>query len=153
MNRTDFGGPETPEPPKQSKPPTTITIEKCDGLAVTVEGEKYYPHADESVTFTRARTLGEVMEVAQLSGLADLLSGLQGDSGAGVTDSVGKLAAMIAAKVTAWEWTGDDGEPLGDPSDPETIRGLGMTEQLWLYGRILGRETRDQTGKDSSGSD
>lgn len=132
---------------KQSKPPAEFTIDQCDDLEVEIEGEKFYPHAEESVTLKRAGSVDEILLGAKLGSMGE------GADPQEIEETLVALVTYVASKIVAWDWTGDDGEPLGDPTDPVTIRGLGMSEQLWLYRRISGnRASKRDRGKDSSSS-
>lgn len=60
---------------------------------------------------------------------------ITGDSAAGdeQTRGLAMMEALLPMCVVEWNWTGDDGEPLGLPAD---IAQLTMAEVMWLVPHV-----------------
>lgn len=131
---------------KQTKTPA-IRL-RADTCRVVVQGEVYYPHADEYVTFANNPTIGDgelAMELGNMVEAADP-SSLDQDTVLRLTAKLEEAIQRVAKRVLSWDWTDSAGRPLGEPT-PETIRDLDILEMLWL---LTARETPNPKGSSTS---
>jgi hypothetical protein len=97
---------------KRTKYVRTFT-HPCDDFTITDDdGNEYYPHAGESVTFRSDLPW-------RLVALPD-----PGDSPRNYCEA---LIAVLRRQIRGWDWTDDDGEPLPRPAEDYA----GFVEALW----------------------
>lgn len=118
----------------KSKPPK-LTV-PGDSYVVTVDGESYYPHAEETVTFRRRGSVEATLASLRLSGIASLTAAEMGEA---LNDDgvLGSVLRLLSENIEGWTWTDDSGTPLPDPT-PEVLRGLDFSELVWLIGAQMG---------------
>ncbi len=135
----------------KTKPPLGFTIKDCDDCTVTVDGHVYRPHAGESIELRRSGQVADLLIAAKFGLLQDL-----GDKSAEklteIEDAIQGMVDHLAAKIIAWDWTDDAGEPHGDPTSPDVIRRLTLEEQLWIYRQSTGMGERKSRGTRRNGS-
>lgn len=99
----------------------------ANDLEVELDGEKFYPHAGEYVEIRPFWTIDE----RQLHD--DFLSG----KAAGDAGTLQRTWDFLVARVVAWDWTDDLGEPMPQPSEA-VLRRLANYEVFWLQKAVKG---------------
>ncbi len=135
-------------------PPIRVPSDDCvvfigrkikDG-AITDPGKSYQVHQGEWVEVTR------VTSIAQYLNLLDLKN-LSVEDTAKVSLNFEELCKTLSKSVTAWNWTGNDSEPLEQPyKHSEIIKGLTADEILWLVTAVAG-ETAGERKNDLAPSE
>ena len=120
-------------------PPVRIESDDCvvyvgrviDDGEIKDEGTAYHVHEGEWIELLPCRSLAEVMALSDMAAMAF--------EGAG---SLRKLCLELSKRVTAWNWTGMDSEPLDQPyNTPAVLECLTDDELLWLLSAAQGKET------------
>jgi hypothetical protein len=99
------------------------------------ESTEYHPHDGESITLAQPRSIGGREPLRQL-----YLAAIAGEAGFERPDTfVEDLVAATQEAVTAWTWTGRDGDCLPLPKDdwPTVARHLEYGEVLWIIEATL----------------
>lgn len=123
----------------RSKPPKRTV--KSDSFKVDQDGESYFPHAGESVTFKGRGSVRSAMTAMSLSRLSDLPS--EKITTAMDPDGImGKVLHELADNIHSWTWTDPDGEPYPERPDRELLAGLEFGELAWLLSAMAGNEER-----------
>lgn len=130
-----------PTKTKPTKIPTRTVV--ADDLAVEVDGETYYPHAGEVVTFRGRMSVGDYLNSAKLAALGSDMSAEQVDK---LDDLFGQTIEALAKRIVSWDWTDDAGDPLPSPPDADVLRGLATEEVQWLIGKSAGVRSEDEQG-------
>ena len=124
-----------------------------DDFVVTVLGEEYRPHAGEWVEFRGRLSMGQylaMLGLMKMSGLENLspaeISALD------LSESMAKLAEMLARSIVAWSWTDDAGQPYPSPPVPENLTDLSIEELSYLVGRAAGGATEAESKNGGSPS-
>lgn len=138
-----------------SKPlPRRIDSSDC---AVIVDGAVYYPHEGEWVEMFAGATVGELQATEHIRRMGVDLQALKGEPDEYtrmlelLDPHYEELYARLSRRLVAWSWTDDRGEPLGDPTQIETLRNLRPEELYWLLFATQG-ETPNIKKKGSNGS-
>jgi hypothetical protein len=120
-------------------PPTRIKSDDCmvyvgrvieDG-EIKNQGTGYKVHEDEWVEMLPCTTLGEIMALSELGGMA----------GSGPA-SLRALCLHLSQRIIGWNWTGLDTEALPQPyKSPEVLEQITDDELMWLMSAAQGKET------------
>jgi len=135
-------GPSGESPVKATKwkiPPMRVESDDCaiyigrvieDG-EITDDGTPHHVHVGEWVELLPCRSLAEIMALAEVGAAAQ--------SGAG---SIRTLCQELSKRVTGWNWTGMDSEPLPQPyENPLVLESLTDDELMWVLSAAQGKET------------
>lgn len=106
----------------RSKPPKVTRQVSGDDLAIVIDGETYYPHAGESVTFRGRVPFSLWMR------LQDMTNFEEG-------------AALLAQQIEGWDFTDDDGNPYPSPPTVDTLLSLPGDEFKWLIQKLAEAES------------
>lgn len=133
------------------KPAPTLQIVKgkiplrrvpSDDFHEVVDGVQYHPHADEWIEMRPgALTLETMAGVGDLAIFGMTLEGMDdGDAEAAerLRPAIQAASEAIARVVHRWNWTDNDGAPLGDRPTAETIQRLSMAEVMYLANAVRG---------------
>lgn len=126
---------------KPTKLPTKTIV--ADDLEVEVDGEKFYPHAGESVTY-RVKNLSLDNYLVQMKALslqfalpeAAVDNKLDYQAVINLEEAAHKVLALLASQIVSWDWTDDLSEPYPSPPTPEILRTLSREEMRWLDAHI-----------------
>lgn len=138
-------------------PPVRVAADDCvvhlgrkwnDDWSMKNEGEEKYPHVGEWVEVLRVSSMTNFISIGDLMRQAE--SGKMSDIStiSHLTPAFQQLCEQLSRRVTSWNLTDWDGEPLEQPfRRPEVIAGLTEDELLWLLAAVQG-ETPDIRKKD-----
>ncbi len=144
----------------KKKPPIALRTVPTDDFTRIRDGETYYPHAGEWVTFAPlAMSTGEMRAAF---GMDDYRAGRTDDMRI-VDRSLVMLHKSLARRVVAWNWTDDLGRPIvpwnatdeqGNPyakldGSLEPFEALEADELVYLRARVSGEGPADR--KNGSG--
>ncbi len=105
---------------------------------IIVDGEAYHPHEDEWIEVLSGVSVGELQATEHIRRLGVEIQALQGEPDeqerlmALLDPHYEELTTRLAERITAWSWTDDLGRPLGDPTDPATLKKLRPEELYYL---------------------
>lgn len=121
----------TGEKKKLSKVPSLAV--PSDSLAIEADGETYYPHAGETVTFRGRQTVGDAL-------LALRLQSVNGESDPErIAETMQSVVEGLAKRIVAWTWTDDDGTAYPSPPTADVVASLSFAELGWLVGGGQGK--------------
>lgn len=114
--------------------PTPITKRKGrpvkrisgDDYTVVLDGETYYPHADEWVELRTTQTIEDFALITQLSGAA-------GDDLTATLATMRTVRDALARRIIACEWTDVRGDLLPSPPTAADLDRLDLNEIAWLF--------------------
>jgi hypothetical protein len=105
-------------------------------MCTECESTEYHPHDGESITLLQPRSIGgrEPLRSLYLSALSSEIGQPQ------PATFVDDLVRVTCESVSAWTWTGRDGECLPLPKDdwPTVAKHLEYAEVLWIIEATLG---------------
>jgi len=122
-------------PPKK-KGPTKPKARRVpsDDCILTIDGEEYAIHAGEWVEFRGRPKMGFFTRYLRFQGLGE-----SAQAGTLTDEDTKELARVaedigdeLAKSISAWSWTGDDGEPMPLPTVGEALNDLEQDEFQWL---------------------
>lgn len=86
------------------------------------------------VGFRKYLRLKHLRGVAEMATFSDI--SFQDDPSEAM-DVFGRIGALLSQVIMAWDWVGEDGEPLPQPSaNPEVFEELTFDELMWLIGQM-----------------
>lgn len=126
----------------------TVTI-PSDDLLINVNGEEFYPHTGESVTFKRKMTPRDLMVMADVAGIQDKYKDRPLEAAQVL---YGTLCPLLSKRIDDWDWTDDDGKPYPKPSEDdfvETLYDLALEEINYLVEKYNSASAPQETEKNS----
>lgn len=117
----------------RTKPPAKTRTVCADDFTVVVDGETYYPHAGESVTFKGRLSVGLYLELTRLD---------QAETG----------LDLLASAITEWSFTDDEGRAYASPPTVEVLKALPAEELGWLIAASRSERKEEEVKNASSPS-
>ena len=125
------------------KPPMAAV--DSSSYEIEIDGEKYYPHSEETVTFKSRGSVDTMMTYMTLvnfsqenesadakANTARLMKELQADG------LFYNLLDYLARNIKSWTWTDQNGDPYENPPSIATLKSLEFTEIFWLMSAQTG---------------
>ena len=119
--------------PEKSKRPNHVVV--ADDFVVEINGESFYPHAGESVSFVGRLTTNDLMHAMKLQRI-DL-------DAADADQQLDEVRQFLAGRIASWDWTDDEGTPYPNPPSPADIGRLDMDELGWLLANGMRPKKKD----------
>lgn len=123
-------------PTRLKKPP--VRQVSSDSYHVDVDGQRYYPHLGETVTFRPSLSLSAFLTALDIQGLNDVDFGqMDREDREALHSMLGDVCGALSQAIVGWTWTDDLDVPLPPPSE-EVLRSRPIDEIMWLVGVSMG---------------
>ena len=136
---------------KPGKPmPVRVPSDDC---VITRDGMEYRLHEGEWIEVIRGQMVGQIQLGHKLARAAPSIAAVQGDEDETtqvlsiIGNAVDDAVALLRSRITGWNWTGMDGEPLPQPGDEPDVFSRLEVEELWYLVGAL-NETTAERGND-----
>ena len=120
------------------KKPPLRTI-PSDELTLVIDGETYHPHEGEWIKVRPKLSVVAFTNALRLYGLTSGGTTFDLKDSLAVAELYDKSVSEVGRAIVEWNWTDDEGKPLGPPS-PKVIESLNQQEFWWLLASVLGGE-------------
>ena len=122
-----------------------------DDCVVSSDGETYYPHEGEWVEIRPVTSIAEIRALDGLRRLKVEFDAAKGEQDEGMRivaimdKHFGAVCEALARRLTAWNWTDDNDQPMPQPaSQPKVIEQLKADEIMWLVNAAHGESATER---------